>query len=87
MERGGERQPALAYIGIGSLRHRRSLALSIGSAAITVGPEHAATLALRQDDNVLSSVDTSKPATSGRLKTGHQRWRPRLVGNYFAATS
>jgi hypothetical protein len=34
-----------------------------------------------------SSVDTSKPATSGRVKTGHQGWRPRLVEIYFAASS
>jgi hypothetical protein len=34
-----------------------------------------------------ASVDTSKPATSGRVKTGHQGWRPRLVEIYFAASS
>jgi hypothetical protein len=34
-----------------------------------------------------ASVDTSNPATSGRGKTGHQRWRPRLGEVYRAAAS
>jgi hypothetical protein len=33
------------------------------------------------------SVDTAKPATRGRVKTGHQRWRPRPVEIYFACSS